>query len=128
VRWKRIIAKPVAGTDRSGAGQLILAVERSGGGAMFIDKSVSAVRPPEAPDGEPLVEGFTLLRASALKLMRLQLAIARNERLAAAEAVDGLLALDRRLGEFLAAFPPAGDRCGIACGIDDDLTRGFRMR
>jgi hypothetical protein len=97
----------VADTDRSGAGQLILAVERLGGDALFIDKSASAVRPSVAPDGEPLVEEFTLLQASALKLMRLQLAIARNERLAAAEAVDGLLGLDRRLGEFLAAFPPA---------------------
>lgn len=87
---------------------------------MFIDKSVSAVRPPMEPDGETLVEGLTLLRASALKLIRLQLAISRNERIAALEAVDGLLALDRRLRDYLGAFPTIDHQSALARGIDAD--------
>ncbi len=87
---------------------------------MFIDNSVSAGRPSLDEAGEAIAEGLTLLRASALKLIRLQLAISRNERGAALEAVDGLLVLDRRLREYLAAFPAVGEGSGIASGIDAD--------
>jgi hypothetical protein len=87
---------------------------------MFIDKSVSAVRPPMEADGETLAEGLTLLRASALKLIRLQLAISRNERIAALEAVDGLLALDRQLRDYLSAFPAIDHQSTLVRGIDAD--------
>lgn len=87
---------------------------------MYVDKSVGAVRTPARGDGEALVEGLTLLRASALKLIRLQLALSRNERRAAIEAVDDLLALDRNLRDYLNAFGPIADQSDIAFGIDCD--------
>jgi len=56
---------------------------------------------------EELVEGLMLLRASTLKMIRLQLAMERNDRRVALEAVDDLVALDRRLEDYLAEVPTA---------------------
>ena len=56
---------------------------------------------------EELVEGLMLLRASTLKVIRLQLAMERNDRRVALEAVDDLVALDRRLEDYLAEVPTA---------------------
>jgi hypothetical protein len=69
---------------------------------MFVE---SAERPREtaAPAGaDELAEGLMLLRASTLKIVRLQLAIERHDRHVALEAVDELVALDRRLQDCLA--------------------------
>ena len=56
---------------------------------------------------EELVEGLMLLRASTLKVISLQLAMERNDRRVALEAVDDLVALDRRLEDYLAEVPTA---------------------
>jgi len=56
---------------------------------------------------EELVEGLMLMRASTLKMIRLQLAMERNDRRVALAAVDDLVALDRRLEDYLADVPTA---------------------
>jgi hypothetical protein len=60
-------------------------------------------RDAETPVGsEELAEGLMLVRASTLKMFRLQLAMERHDRQVAQEAVDDLVALDRRLEDYLA--------------------------
>ena len=54
---------------------------------------------------EELAEGLMLVRASTLKMIRLQLAMERRDRRVALEAVDALVALDRRLERYLADVP-----------------------
>ncbi|HVI06283.1 MAG TPA: hypothetical protein VM711_09355 [Sphingomicrobium sp.] len=76
---------------------------------MYID---SAARPREAavPDGgNDLSEGLMLLRASTLKIIRLQLAIERHDRQVALAAVDDLVALDRQLQDYL-GVPATGEQ------------------
>jgi hypothetical protein len=55
-------------------------------------------------------EGLMLLRASTLKIIRLQLAMERHDRRLAIEAMDDLVALDRRLQDYLAAVPATGEQ------------------
>jgi hypothetical protein len=67
------------------------------------------------PESEPiasdrLAEGLTLLRASTLKIVRLQLAMERHDRRVALEAVDDLVVLDRRLQDYLAMVPAAEEQ------------------
>lgn len=59
--------------------------------------------PPVA--GEDLTEPLMLLRASTLKIIRLQLAIERQDRRVALEAMDDLVALDDELQKCLANMP-----------------------
>jgi hypothetical protein len=54
---------------------------------------------------EELAEGLMLVRASTLKIIRLQLAMERRDQRVALEAVDDLVALDRCLQEFLTHYP-----------------------
>jgi hypothetical protein len=68
----------------------------------------SPARPSQAPapiGSDELAEGLMLVRASTLKMIRLQLAIQRNDRRVALEAVDDLVSLDRRLRDYLSAVP-----------------------
>ena len=62
---------------------------------------------PDAPviGADELAEGLMLVRASTLKIIRLQLAIERHDRRVAIEAIDDLMALERRLEEQLANGP-----------------------
>jgi hypothetical protein len=71
----------------------------------------SATRNDAIPsvDSEVLAEGLMLVRASTLKVIRLQLAMERRDRRVALEAVDDLVALDRSLQQFLTNVPNAGD-------------------
>jgi hypothetical protein len=71
----------------------------------------SATRNDAIPSvgSEVLAEGLMLVRASTLKIIRLQLAMERRDRRVALEAVDDLVALDRSLEEFLTTVPAAGD-------------------
>ena len=63
---------------------------------------------PEPPVGSSeLAEGLMLVRASTLKMIRLQLAMERQDRKVALEAVDDLVALDRRLQRYLEDVPSA---------------------
>ena len=67
--------------------------------------------PPAA--GEELAEGLMLLRASTLKVIRLQLAIERQDRRVALEAMDDLVALDDELQKCLAGMPAPVDLAGL---------------
>lgn len=67
--------------------------------------------PPAA--GEELAEGLMLLRASTLKVIRLQLAIERQDRRVALEAMDDLVALDDELQKCLAGMPAPVDLSGL---------------
>jgi hypothetical protein len=58
-----------------------------------------------AVGGEELAEGLMLLRVSTLKMIRLQLAMERHDRRVALEEVDDLLAIDRRLQDYLDEVP-----------------------
>ncbi|HET6943537.1 MAG TPA: hypothetical protein VFH89_15405 [Sphingomicrobium sp.] len=71
----------------------------------------SATRNDAIPSvgSEVLAEGLMLVRASTLKIIRLQLAMERRDRRVALEAVDDLVALDRSLEEFLTNVPAAED-------------------
>jgi hypothetical protein len=60
---------------------------------------------PALVGSDELAEGLMLVRASTLKMIRLQLAMERRDRRVALEAVDELLALDRRLEHYLADVP-----------------------
>jgi hypothetical protein len=75
---------------------------------MQIESPVRA-RAAEPPSigSEELAEGLMLVRASTLKVVRLQLAIERQDRRVALEAVDDLVALDRQLQDYLADVPAA---------------------
>ena len=55
--------------------------------------------------GEALAEGLMLVRASTLKVIRLQLAMERHDRRGALEAVDDLVELDRKLQHYLGDAP-----------------------
>ena len=63
--------------------------------------------PPTA--SEELAEGLMLLRASTLKVIRLQLAIERHDRGVALQAMDDLVALDDELQKCLAGMPASVD-------------------
>jgi len=62
---------------------------------------------------EELAEGLMLLRASTLKVIRLQLAIERQDRRVAMEAMDDLVALDDELQKCLATMPSPADLAGL---------------
>lgn len=69
-----------------------------------------AVGAPEAPIGrDELTQGLMLMRASTMKVVRLQLAMERRDRRVALEAVDDLVTLDRQLQHFLGTMAAAGD-------------------
>ena len=52
-----------------------------------------------------LARGLLLMRASAINVVRLQLAMERRDRKAALSTVDELMRLDRRIDEFLDELP-----------------------
>lgn len=64
-------------------------------GALKYERTADAARWPG------LAEALMLVRASNLKLIRLQLALERHDRRAALDAIDGLVDLDRSLQESL---------------------------
>lgn len=67
-----------------------------------------------------LAEGLMLVRASTLKMIRLQLAIERHDRHAALEAVDDLVALDRQLEDCLQPIPGTRDQLALRRSMDAD--------
>jgi len=69
---------------------------------------------------EELAEGLMLVRASTLKVVRLQLAMERQDRRVALEAVDDLVALDRRLQDYLADVPAAAEQLLFRRALDDE--------
>jgi hypothetical protein len=69
---------------------------------------------------EELAESLTLVRASTLKMIRLQLAMERNDRRVALEAVDELVAIDRRLQDCIAEVPAAGEQLMFRQAVEAD--------
>ena len=75
----------------------------------------------EAPVGsEELAEGLMLVRASNLKMIRFQLAMERNDRRVALETVDDLVALDRRLQDYIEETPGASKQLLFRKEVDAD--------
>lgn len=90
-------------------------------------ESPAMPRPDAQPIGsDKLAEGLTLVRASTLKIIRLQLAMERHDRRVALEAVDDLVALDRRLQDYLAMVPAADEQ--ILFGHELDTERAMLNR
>ena len=58
---------------------------------------------------EALLQGLMLLRGSALKMIRLQLALVRDDRRIALQVLDDLMALDRQLEDHLNTIPLSSD-------------------
>lgn len=54
---------------------------------------------------DQLAQGLLLVRASAIKVVRFQLAMERRDRRVALEAVDDLVVLDRKIEDFLSDIP-----------------------
>jgi len=69
---------------------------------------------------DDLVEGLVLVRASTLKLARLQLALERRDRRGALEAVDDLMGFDQRLERHLASMrePHAHSVMDLAAAVE----------
>ena len=75
---------------------------------------------PLVVGSEELAEGLMLVRASTLKIVRLQLAMERQDRRVALEAVDDLVALDRLLQDYLADVPAAAEQSRLSNALDDE--------
>jgi hypothetical protein len=86
---------------------------------MYIDSSVVARETPAPVDSGELAEGLMLVRASTLKMIRLQLAVERHDRLATLAAVDDLVALDSQLQDYLDAIPTTRNQ-GLRRALDAD--------
>jgi hypothetical protein len=72
---------------------------------MYVEHAARPLETPTAVGGGELAEGLMLLNASTLKIIRLQLAIERHDRQVALGAVDDLVALDRKLQDYLERVP-----------------------
>jgi hypothetical protein len=84
-------------------------------------ESPARARELEAPVGsEELAEGLMLVRASNLKMIRFQLAMERNDRRVALETVDDLVALDRRLQDYIEETPGASKQLLFRKEVDAD--------
>ena len=87
----------------------------------MLTESVTTPVVPETGIGQAeLAEGLMLVRASTLKILRLQLAMERRDRRFAIETVDELVALDRCLSECLATMPLALEQSGLAFELDQE--------
>jgi len=75
---------------------------------------------PLSIGSEELAEGLMLVRASTLKIVRLQLAMERQDRRVALETVDDLVALDRLLQDYLADVPAAAEQSVLRDALDDE--------
>lgn len=61
---------------------------------------------------EALAQGLHLVRASALNMVRLQLALERRDRPVALQTVDELMLLDRQLGDLVGDLAAGGEPAG----------------
>lgn len=76
-------------------------------GAATTFPSVTGAVGARAAGSDELAQGLLLMRASTLKMIRLQLAMERRDRREALETVDELVLLDRRIGNLLHDLPIA---------------------
>ena len=75
---------------------------------------------PSSVGSEALAEGLMLVRASTLKVVRFQLAMERQDRRGALEAVDDLVEIDRRLQDYLSDVPAAAEQLLLGNALDDE--------
>jgi hypothetical protein len=61
---------------------------------------------------DALAEGLMLVRASTIKVVRLQLAMERRDRQSALQAVDDLVMLDGKIRDFLNEIPASANDLG----------------
>lgn len=87
---------------------------------MLTESATTPVVPKAGFGQAELAEGLMLVRASTLKMLRLQLAMERRDRRFAIEAVDELVVLDRCLSDCLAAMPLELDQAGLASELDEE--------
>ena len=85
---------------------------------MQIDSPATMRQSAPLVGSDELAEGLMLVRASTLKMIRLQLAMERQDRRVALEAVDDLVALDRRLQDYLADVPADGEQLLFRNALD----------
>ncbi|SMF78513.1 hypothetical protein [Allosphingosinicella indica] len=74
-----------------------------------------------AVNGADLARGMTLLRASNMNVMRLQLAMEKRDRRETMAAMDDLVGLDRELSHFVASIPatPPADSGRMSRWVDE---------
>ncbi len=87
---------------------------------MLTESATTPVVPKAGFGQAELAEGLMLVRASTLKMLRLQLAMERRDRRFAIETVDELVVLDRCLSDCLAAMPLELDQAGLASELDEE--------
>lgn len=87
---------------------------------MYVESAASPRDTAISATSIGLAEGLALLRASTLKIIRLQLALERHDRHVALEALDDLVALDHKLQNYLEAAPATGDQLMFRRGLDSD--------
>ena len=87
---------------------------------MLTESATTPVVPKAGFGQSELAEGLMLVRASTLKMLRLQLAMERRDRRFAIETVDELVVLDRCLSDCLAAMPLELDQAGLASELDEE--------
>jgi hypothetical protein len=87
---------------------------------MHAESPARARDPVATVSGDDLAEGLMLVRASNLKMIRLQLAMERHDRRGALEAVDDLVALDRRMQDYLADVPAASEQRLFRSQLDEE--------
>lgn len=85
---------------------------------MYIDSAAAPGETAISVGSNDLAEELMLLRASTLKIIRLQLAIERHDRHVALMVLDELIALDRRLQERLTGARPTGEQLMFRSELD----------
>jgi hypothetical protein len=84
---------------------IALSLDTSRAGEMQTDSPVRRDATAPLVGSDELAEGLMLVRESTLKIIRFQLAMERRDRRVALEAVDDLVALERRLHDYLVDVP-----------------------
>lgn len=85
---------------------------------MHIHSAAGPLESATLVGGRELAEGLVLMRASTLKMIRLQLAMERHDRRVALEAVDDLITLDNRLQDYLQGIPDIDNQQGFQREIE----------
>lgn len=120
----RTLALPIGAGKRSDA---LAGVQTLSNGTTAAIPRGSIDEVSRAVDTGELIEGLMLVRASTIKVVRLQLAMERRDRRSALQAVDDLVDLDAKLGDFLNGIP--GSASGTAqMQREIDEQRGWLAR
>lgn len=82
----------------------------------------------EAAGYEELGQSLVLLRASTMKMVRLQLAMERRDRRTAMETLDELVMLDGRIRDLLTAMPPDAADPPMQRQLDEERNTLVRER